>query len=276
MSGAVISFVGMAIAGRELSDTLNTFQILAFRSLVALLITILLVSHVGWDVVNTGRIKFHLLRNLFNFGGQFCWFLGISLLPLAVVFALEYTTPVWTAVLAVFFLRERLHRGRIFAVFCGIIGVLIILRPGLGIINLASFIVIGAAFCYAVSYIATKSMTKTEKPLAILFYMNLIQLPLGLVPSYFSWTTPELFDVPWILIVGMGGFFSHYCLTRSFEVADTLTVIPLDYARLPVIGILGYFLYNEELLVTLFLGALIIVIGNYYNLRYETSVNKPN
>ena len=85
---------------------------------------------------------------------------------------------------------------------------------------------------------------------------------------------PELFDVTWILVVGMGGFFSHYCLTRAFEVADTLTVIPLDYARLPAIGIIGYFLYNEQLLVTLFLGALIILIGNYYNLRYETSALK--
>ena len=274
MSGAVISFVGMAIAGRELSSTFNTFQILAFRSLVALLISVLAVNYVGWGILKTKRIKFHLFRNLFNFGGQFCWFLGISVLPLAVVFALEYTTPVWTAILAVFFLRERLHRGRILAVSFGVIGVLVILRPGLGIIDLASFIVIGAAFCYAVSYIATKSMTKTEKPLAILFYMNLIQLPLGLVPSYFTWIMPELFDVTWILVVGMGGFFSHYCLTRAFEVADTLTVIPLDYARLPAIGIIGYFLYNEQLLVTLFLGALIILIGNYYNLRYETSALK--
>ena len=274
MSGAMVSFVGMAIAGRELSDTFNTFQILTLRSFVALLITVLVVTRVGWHVVKTQHIYFHFFRNLFHFGGQFGWFLGISLLPLATVFALEYTSPVWTALLAIIFLGERLHRGRILAICCGIVGVILILRPGSGVIESASFIVIGAAFCYAVSYISTKSMTKTETPLAVLFYMNLIQFPLGLVPALFSWIAPSFTDLPWIFLVGVGGFFSHYCLTRAFEVADTLTVVPLDFARLPTIAIIGYFFYGEVLEYALLLGALTIIVGNYYNLHYESGKDK--
>ena len=276
MSGAMVSFVGMAIAGRELSDTLDTFQILTLRSFVALLITVFVITRVGWQVVKTQHIYFHIFRNLFHFGGQFGWFLGISLLPLATVFALEYTSPVWTALLAIIFLGERLNRGRILAIGCGIVGVILILRPGSGVINSASFIVIGAAFCYAVSYISTKSMTKTEEPLTVLFYMNLIQFPLGLVPASFSWIVPTLSDVPWILVVGAGGFFSHYCLTRAFEVADTLTVIPLDFTRLPTIAIIGYFFYSEVLEYALLFGALVIFTGNYYNLYQEARVNKSS
>ena len=191
---------------------------------------------------------------------------------MATVFALEQSIPVWTALLAVFFLGERLHRGRLAAMCLGIVGVIIILKPGLSIIDPASFIVIGAAFCYSVAYITTKSMTKSESPLAILFYMNLIQFPLGLIPASFDWVALSVEDIHWILLLGMGGFFSHYCLTRAFEVAETLTVVPIDFVRVPLIAIIGYFFYNEILEITLLLGALIIFIGNYYNLRYESNL----
>jgi len=274
MSGAVISFIGMAIAGRELSDTLDTFQILTFRSLVALAITVIVIIQVGWHVTRTEHIYKHLFRNLFHFGGQFGWFLGVSLLPLATVFALEYVTPVWTALLAVIFLGERMHHARVLVICFGIFGVIIILKPGLNIIDPAAFVVIGAAFCYAVSYISTKLMTETERPLTILFYMNLIQFPLGLLFASFNWVMPTIPDIKWILLVGVGGFFSHYCLTRALQVADTLTVIPIDFMRLPIIAIIGYFLYNETLEVTLLFGALIIFLGNYYNIRYEKILSK--
>ena len=274
MSGAIISFVAMGIGGRELSDNLSTLQILTFRSLVALFITILIILLVGWHVVKTEHISLHFFRSISHFGGQFGWFFGISLLPLSTVFALEYATPVWTAILAFIFLRERMHRARVLAILSGIFGVLLILRPGLRIIDPASLIVIGAAFCYAVAYILTKTMTKTEHPLAILFYMNLIQLPIGFGLAVFVWVTPSMLDIQWIILVGVGGFFSHYCLARALQFADTLTVIPIDFMRLPIIATIGYFFYNEPFEVITLLGAVIIFIGTYYNIRYESAHNK--
>jgi drug/metabolite transporter (DMT)-like permease len=274
MSGALLSFIGMAIAGRELADTMNTFEILTFRSAIALAITVVFVMHSGWHEIKTERLRFHFVRNLFHFGGQFGWFLGISLLPLATVFALEFTIPIWAALLAVVILGERLHHARLLAIVCGLTGVVIILKPGANVVDPAALIVIGAAFCYAVAYISTKSMTKTERPLAILFYMNIIQLPLGLVPAVFSWVAPTMGDVPWILMVGVTGLSSHYCITRAFQVADTLTVIPIDFLRLPLIAIIGYFFYSETLEMALVVGAIIIFAGNYYNIRYEAGLLK--
>jgi drug/metabolite transporter (DMT)-like permease len=274
MSGAIMSFVAMGIGGRELSNNLSTLQILTFRSLVALLITILVISRVGWHVVKTEYKSLHFFRSIFHFGGQFGWFFGISLLPLSTVFALEYATPVWTAILAFIFLGERMHRARVLAILSGILGVLLILRPGLRIIDPASLIVIGAAFCYAVAYILTKTMIKTEHPLAILFYMNLIQLPIGFGLAVFVWVTPSMLDTQWIILVGVGGFFSHYCLARALQFADTLTVIPIDFMRLPIIATIGYFFYNELFEIVTLLGAVIIFIGTYYNIRYESARNK--
>jgi drug/metabolite transporter (DMT)-like permease len=193
---------------------------------------------------------------------------------LATVFALEFTTPVWVALLAFIFLGERMHPGRLIAISSGLVGVIIILRPGMNMVDPAAFIMIGATFCYAVSYISTKSMTKTESPLVILFYMFLIQFPLSLFPAIFTWVTPASADIPWIILVGVGAVSSHYCLTRAFQVADTLTVIPIDFLRLPVVAILGYLIYGEELEIALAFGAIIIFLGNYYNIKYESSLYK--
>ena len=274
MGGAVLSFLIMAIAVRELSDTMNTFEILTLRSIVGLAITFAFVMRFGWHEIRTERLKLHLVRNVFHFGGQFGWFLGISLLPLATVFTLEFTIPVWAAMLAVIVLRERLHHARIIAIICGFGGVLIIMKPGAEVVDLASLIVVGAAFGYAVSYIATKPLVVTDSPLAILFYMNLMQLPFGLVPAIFTWVPPTTYDVLWIVLVGVTALTAHYCVTRAFQVADTLTVIPLDYLRMPLAAVIGYFFYQESFELTLFAGAVVIIAGNFYNIRYEAILIK--
>ena len=274
MGGAVLSFLIMAIAVRELSDTMNTFEILTLRSIVGLAITFAFVMRFGWYEIRTERLKLHLVRNVFHFGGQFGWFLGISLLPLATVFTLEFTIPVWAAMLAVIVLRERLHHARIIAIICGFGGVLIIMKPGAEVVNLVSLIVVGAAFGYAVSYITTKPLVVTDSPLAILFYMNLMQLPFGLVPAIFTWVQPTTNDVLWIVLVGVTALTAHYCVTRAFQVADTLTVIPLDYLRMPLAAVIGYVFYQESFELTLFAGAIVIIAGNYYNIRYEAKLIK--
>ena len=274
MGGAVLSFLIMAIAVRELSDTMNTFEILTLRSIVGLAITFAFVMRFGWHEIRTERLKLHLVRNVFHFGGQFGWFLGISLLPLATVFTLEFTIPVWAAMLAVIVLRERLHHARIIAIICGFGGVLIIMKPGAEVVDLASLIVVGAAFGYAVSYITTKPLVVTDSPLAILFYMNLMQLPFGLVPAIFTWVQPTTNDVLWIVLVGVTALTAHYCVTRAFQVADTLTVIPLDYLRMPLVAVIGYVFYQESFELTLFAGAIVIIAGNYYNIRYEAKLIK--
>ncbi len=270
MGGVLIAFSAMAVAGRELSDTMNTFEIVFFRALVALLIILVFVFRQGWATLRTPRLSIHILRNVFHFGGQFGWFLGISLLPLATVFAIEFTIPIWAAMLAVIFLGERMNQGRVIALIAGIVGVVIILRPGAEIIELGSLVVLGASFCYAVAYITTKKVSAFDSPLVVVFYMNLIHLPLGLIPALFDWTMPVTADLPWIFLVGVTGLLSHYCLTRAFALADATLMIPIDFLRLPLIAVVGFLFYSEAIEIALFVGAIIIFAGNYYNIRLET------
>lgn len=269
MAGTLFSFMAMAICGRELSNELNTFQILFFRGLVGLSITIFLVWRNNWKNVATKQFKQHCIRNIAHFGGQFGWFYGIAFIPLAEVFALEFTVPVWTAVLATIMLGERLTGIRITAIGLGFMGMIIILRPGIAVVNPAALAVLGGAFCYAVSHTLTKKLAQTDSPLTILFYMTTIQLPLALVPTLTDWTLPSLPAWPWIIIVGTAALTGHYCLARALSIADAIVVVPLDFLRLPLIAAVGMLFYKEPLEWPIFIGAVIMFSGNLLNIHAE-------
>src|SRR5712671_6398767 len=256
MTGALLSFSAMAVSIRALAGTLRIMEILAIRNGGGLAI----------------RLALHLTRNTIHFGSQFLWAMGITLLPLATVFALEFTMPAYTALLAAMFLGERLTPGRIGVVIFGFLGVLVILRPGLESFQPAAFLVLGAAFGYAVSLTQTKALTSTETTFAILLWMNVVQLPLAMLGSdphsYFALAAVDLLP---ICAVALSGLASHFCLAQAFRSGDASLVVPLDFMRIPLIALVGWWLYGESLDAYVFSGAGLIVIGVLWNLRAEAA-----
>lgn len=269
MSGAVLSFLLLAIGGRELSDTMSVVQVVFFRTWAGLAIVLLLVWRTGFHTVATKRLPLHLLRNVVHLGGISLWFLGISLIPLSMVFSLEFTTPIWTTLLAAPLLGQRLSPVRLLSVLLGFVGVLIILRPGLGIIDPAALFVLGAAIFYAIAFICNISLSKTEQPLTILFYMGIIQAVIAAIPVYWVWVAPQWGDAIWIFLVGLCGVTSHYCFTRALMLADAVIVLPVDYLRLPLALVIGAVIYAETMDPILVLGAVVIIAGNILNIRHE-------
>lgn len=269
MCGTLGSFMAMAVGGRELSYELGTFEILFFRSLVGLLIVCLLLTRSGWHGGRTQLLGVHAIRNLGHFGGQYGWFYGIALIPLAEVFALEFTLPIWTAILATLLLGERLNRSRLLAVALGAVGMLIMLRPGFAVVEPAALVVLAAAFCYGLSHTLTRKLALTEAPLTILFYMTVVQLPLGLLPALEHWVWPSPTSVPWLIVVGIAGLTGHYCLARALSLADAAIVIPIDFLRLPLIAVVGYLYYREPLDIYVLIGAAVMFAGNLINVRAE-------
>jgi len=268
MLGAVVALTAMAVAGRELSAELSTFQILFFRSLIGLGVIGALVHRAGWSRVRTHRFGAHAARNLAHFAGQYGWFYGIALIPLTEVFAIEFTTPMWTAVFAALLLRERLTGLRVAGTLVGFLGTLVILRPGAEAMSLGALSVLAAALAYAFAHTMTKRLSSTESPLSILFYMSALQLPLGLVPAIVQgWVWPSLPAWPWVLVVSLCGLLGHYCLARAFRLADASVVVPIDFIRLPLVAFVGYLLYREPLDPWVVLGAAIVVAGTWLTLR---------
>jgi len=273
MTGALLSFSAMAVSIRELSRTLGILEILALRSAIGIVVltALALVRPELRRAIATRHIWLHLMRNGVHFGAQVAWATSITLLPLATVFSLEFTMPAWAALLAAVFLHERLTRSRIGAVVLGFIGVLVIIRPGLESFRPAALMVLAAAFGYAITVTATKRLTRTEATFGIIFWMNLMQLPMNLAGSdplfWLKLGAPQILP-----IVGLGivGLTSHYCLSNAFRAGEATVVVPLDFLRIPLIALVGWSLYGEPLDMFVFAGAALIISGVLWNLRTET------
>lgn len=275
MVGALLSFSVMAVSIRELSrGGLSIFEILAIRSGVALFVLLTLLA-VRKDLrvhALPRRMGLNLFRNTVHYVSQYSWALSLTMLPLATVFALEFTMPAWTAILAIWFLHERMTPSCLGVVILGLIGVLVILRPGIAGFNPAAILVLLAAFGYAITMITTKQLTKTETTFGIVFWMAVIQLPLSLIgsdPTVFLRFEPR--HILPAIGVGVAGLTSHYCLSNAFRSGDATLVVPLDFMRIPLIAVVGWALYGERLDVFVLLGAMIIVSGVLWNLRSEVA-----
>jgi len=270
MGGALLSFSLMAVAVRELLRTFGTFEILFLRSLVSLAVMLALLLRFGAGALRTRLFGLHVLRNLFHFSGQYAWVYAIGLLPLATVFAIEFTMPVWTTILAILILGERLNRGRIVMLVLGLAGIVIILKPGVAPVSGAALVMLAGSFAYAATMISTKHLAVNDTAFAVLFYMSAIQVPLGLIPALPGWVTPGLADLPWIVAVGGSGLIAHFCLTRALRAADAIVVVPIDFLRLPLIAVVGMLIYGEPLEVSILLGAVVIFAGTYYSIWRES------
>ena len=269
MLGALCCLCGMAVAGRELSVELNAFQITFLRSVVCLAAILPLLGAVGFSRVRSRQKRMHVARNAIHFAGQVGWLYGVAVLPLAEVFAIEFTAPIWTAILATVLLRERLGHHRLLAIVLGFAGIMIILRPGVAAIQPAALVVLFAAVCFASTYVFTRHMSASETPLTVIFYMNLVQLPMGLVASLPGWTLPSSSLWPWIVLLGVSGLGSHFCFAHAFRWADATVVTPLDFIRLPLIAVVGLLLYGEGWDVLILVGGAVIFSGNLINLWSE-------
>ncbi len=271
MLGAVLSFAAMAVSVRELQRHMGILEILSLRTGVTLLIVCALIPSHGLRTVRTRRFLLHATRALVHLGGQFCWMYAIGALTLATVFAIEFTMPVWTALLAAAFLGEHLNRGRIVMLVLGLAGVGIILRPGFGTFHPAALVMVLGSVFFASNMIFTKRLSATDSALAVTFWMSAVQLPVTIVASWTSWVSPQLADLPWILVIGAGSFAAHYSMTRAMKLADAMVLVPIDFIRLPLIAVVGALFYAEAFDPMVIVGALVIFAGTYYSLARETA-----
>src|SRR5690554_1993094 len=269
MSGALLSLAAMAVATRELSAYLSIFQILFFRSACGVLVISAILWRSGWRQIITPDPVSHLIRNVGHFGAQYAWIYGIIFIPMAEVFAIEFTAPVWTIFLAALILKEKITWPRGISVLTGLTGVYLIVQPGSAMVHPASLAVLVGAMAFALAYTMTKKLSRTDTALCILFYMSVIQLPLGAVTAALDWRQIDPACWPLILVVGIVGLTAHYCMAKAMQVADATIVVPMDFLRLPLIAVIGTVFYAETVKPSLFIGAALILGGNLFSIVME-------
>ncbi len=273
MMGAVTSFVAMAVAGRSLLADMNTFELMLYRSLVgfAIVCAAIAVSREGFAQVRTRHLGLHLKRNLFHYTGQNLWFFAIGVAPLAQVVALEFTNPIWVALLAPVLLGEALTRVRLLAAVIGFAGVLVVAQPGRAPLEIGHVAALASAVGFALNTVFTRQIMRFDRVLCVLFWMTLLQGTASLVLSLPGGIpAPTADNLVWIVLVGVTGLSAHFALTSALGYAPASIVAPMEFVRLPAIAIVGAALYGEPLAASVFVGAGLIVTGNLINLRAET------
>ncbi|MGR3717828.1 MAG: DMT family transporter [Thermohalobaculum sp.] len=270
MTGAVVSFSLMAVAGREVSSDLDTFELMMYRSLIGAVIVTAIGAATGrLAQARTERLRLHAVRNVFHFAGQNLWFYGVAVIPLAQLFAFEFTTPLWVALLAPLVLGEVLTAKRAVAVGLGFLGILIVARPGISPLGIGHLAAALAAIGFAGTVLATKRLSRTETVWTILFWMTWMQALFGLVCAGIDGdiALPQAASVKWVVIVGLCGLTAHLSITSALRCAPASVVAPMDFARLPIIAVVGMVLYDERLEIAVFAGAALILAGNLMNIR---------
>lgn len=271
MAGTLAMISLLAVAGRETMRTLPTMDMIFYRSWMSLLVVVLIVLATGQKltILGTRRPGMHAWRNAAHLAGQFTWFWAITQIPLAEVFALEFTTPLWVALFAPLILRERMTLPRLAAVMLGFVGALIVIRPTGMAISMGTASAMACAVAYAFSYIAIKQLTRTESAITILFWLSLFQGLYTTVLTFGSLTWPTPAALGWLVVVSLSGLAAHYCIARAFALADATIVTPMDYLRVPLIAFVGWLVYAEALDPFVLIGGAVIAAANIVNLSAE-------
>lgn len=277
MIGSISAFLVMAVAGREVSATHDTFEIMTWRSLIGFVVVIAFAVMTGRrKEVKTSHLDRHLLRNTMHFTGQNLWFWALTMIPLGQVFALEFTSPIWVILLAPIFLGETLTRAKLFAAALGFAGTLIVARPDFSSLDPGIAAAAIAALCFAATNIATKSLTRVESIVSIMFWLTGMQLVMGLIMASYDGdiAMPTEQSLPWLVLIGFCGLTAHACLTMALSLAPASVVVPIDFIRLPIAIGVGWYLYSETLEPALIFGAALILIGITVNLRASNAAAK--
>lgn len=268
MAGWLTLMLVIAVAGREATHDVAVFQLMLLRSTIGLLLLWpLLHAGGGLAAIRTRRLREHAARNTVHYAAQYAWFAALTLIPLAQVVAIEFTMPTWTILLAAAFLGERITRHKLLAVALGLLGVALVVRPHAAGLNAGHAVALAAALGFAVSVTLTKSLTRSDGALTIIFWMLVVQSLLGVLPALAVWRWPTAAGWGWIVVVAFCGTFSHYCMARALRHAEATVVVPMDYLRVPLTALAGWLIYAERMDLLTVLGAALILGGNLLNTR---------
>src|ERR1700744_4258997 len=273
MGGWLSWMLVIVVAGREAMREMNVFQLMEMRTLIGFCFLYPLIHrNGGFAMLKTARLPQHAGRNLVHYGAQLGWFFALTLIPIGQVVAIEFTMPIWTAILAASFLGERMTVWKVTAIVLGLIGVLVIVRPATGAFNPGQLIALAAAVGFGISVAMVKSLTRTEQTVVIIFWMLVVQSAAGIGPCLYFWTWPSAYTWGWAVVIAFCGTFSHFCMARAMLYADATVVMPMDFLRVPLTATAGWVLYGERLDALTVLGAALILAGNFVNLRASTPV----
>ena len=273
MISSMAWFSLMNIFIRMASEELHTTQIVWWRNLFCVFLMLPWVFSQGEKGWKTERLSRHFWRSCIGIAGMQLWFYCIATLPLNEATALSFTAPIFTAIFAMIFLGERAGLHRWGAIGIGFIGALIIIHPDPDHMNTDLLVVPAATTLWAMAALLVKSLTKTEPPNRIVFYMScfmsLLAFPLAL--AFWQWPTLEQFGLMGLIAITSLG--AHLCLVRAYAGADVVSLTPFEFFRLIFTAIFAYIAFGESASFEAWIGGAIIVASSAY-IAYREALHK--
>jgi len=249
---------------RYLSGDVPTLELVFVRNVVGLLMFMPWLLRQGVSVMRTSCLPLYCLRVFFAYTAMVMLFFAWGELPIADVFALQFTIPLFTIMLAVLILKQQTDRQAWAACLIGFCGALIVMRPGVIELTMAAVAAIASAMMSAGSNTTIKLLTRTESVGTITVYSNLLMLPLALIPTFFVWVTPTLTQVPWIIGAALFSAVGGLCFTLAVGAADARVVQPFQFTRMIFAAAIGYWMFFELPDIWTWVGAAVIFGASYY------------
>ncbi len=267
---SALSYALTYVTIRELTETFSVYQLVLFRTGIGTAVMLPWLFRSGVRVLKTSRWKLYGMRALAVYTGNLCWFYALAEMALADATALSFLMPVFAALILAFWMREQLNGARLSALFMGLAGAFVIIRPGFAEVGLATLSMLYTTIVYGGAMAVTRVLAKTEDSNAVVFYMFALNLPLALGPGVYHWTPPS--PSLWLLIGAFAvlSLYSQIFMTRSLALAEAAVVMPSFYLQLPIAAFFGFFLFEQVPEIWLLPGAMLIIGGSYYSVWSES------
>lgn len=270
MIAAMACFAAMNVAVRWVAETMHPMQMVVLRNLIGLiLIVVWIFMRYGPAHFRTTRPGSHFSRAFLGFLAMETWFYSLSILPLTLATALSFTTPIFSTIFAIWLLGEKAGVRRWCAIIVGFIGVLVILRPDAGGLDMRAGLVLISSAIMGLAGTIIKSLTRTEPPETIVFYMALYMTPLSLPPALFHWQPVAAPEWAGLALIAFFSTAAHLLLARAYTHTEMVVLMPFDFTRLLFTALLAYLFFNETIDSPTLLGALIIAGSTVYIARRE-------
>jgi drug/metabolite transporter (DMT)-like permease len=264
---AALSITAMNVTIRHVSHDLHVFEIAFFRHLFGTMVLLPLVARAPLARLRTRRLDLHGLRAVLNLASMLLFLIGLTLIPLAEVTALSFTSPLFASLLAVLILKEVMGPRRLVSLVVGFVGALIILQPGFQEIGLGSICILASSAIWACALICIKVAARTESSVTATIYGAMLQAPMALIAAVFVWQGPTLDQIGLLVLIAAFGSFSQVALTQAFVYADATLVMPADFTKLIWASLAGYLVFAEVPGNWTIVGAAIICAGVLYGAR---------
>jgi drug/metabolite transporter (DMT)-like permease len=271
---ATLLFAGMHAAIRHVTQHLSGVEVAFFRNLFGLVVIVPLLVRFGPRLFHTEKFSLHMLRALINAVSMVAFFIGLSMTPLARATAIAFTAPLFTALLSALFLGEVFRWRRWSAIIVGFIGALVILRPGLDVVDTGSLLVLFSSLLWAMAMIDIKVLARTESSATITAYVTVLMTPLTLVPALFYWQTPSPELWVWLIFIGVIGTMGQFIVTEAIKLADMTVLMPFDFLKLVWAAFLGMILFAEVPDALTWLGAAIVFASSFYIIWREAKLRR--